>query len=206
MGVMDIKNFKTYEDLAYEVIEKMPFVESTIDIVCFYEEARQIMRELILTGACTISNIDLSEPEWNGYDGEYYLSVSKMGDEWQIWCQEAFDEDKDIYLCGEADICYIFGDCNSRILRKLRSPIVYEVHVDEMDEEYEDDICMCPECCAEREMNNKKSSIPHSDIAMDDDMKGFTISSSDDYGYSSFSFHSTDESLVKEMLKMYKKF
>lgn len=206
MGVMDIKNFKTYEDLAYEVIEKMPFVESTIDIVCFYKEARQIMRELILTGACTIGNMDLFEPEWNGYDDEYYLSVSKMGDEWQIWCQPAFDKDEGVYLYGEADICYIFGDCNSRILRRLRTLIVYETHVDEMDEEYEDDICMCPECCAEREMNNKKSSIPHSDIEMDDDMKGFTISSSDDYGYSSFSFHSTDESLVKEMLKMYKKF
>lgn len=206
MGVMDIRNFKTYEDFAYAVIGKMSSVESTIDIVCFYEDAKQIIRELILTGACTIGCIDIAYEACNGYELEYYLSVSKMDDEWQIWCQEAFDKDKDIYLYGEADICYIFGDCNSRILRRLKSPIVYEVHVDEMDEEYEDDICMCPECCAEREMNNKKSSVPHSDIKMDDDMKGFTISSSDDYGYSSFSFHSTDESLVKEMLKVYKKF
>ena len=65
---MDIKNFKTYEDLAYEVMKKMPSVESTIDIVCFYEDAKQIMRELILTGACTVGNMELYEPEWDGYE------------------------------------------------------------------------------------------------------------------------------------------
>lgn len=206
MGVMDIKNFKTYEDLAYEVMKKMPSVESTIDIVCFYEDAKQIIRELILTGACTVGNIELYEPEWDGYEDEYYLSVSKFDDEWQIWCQPAFDVDKGIYLYGEADICYILDNCNSRILHQLKSHIVYETHVDEMNEEYEDDICMCPECCAEREADKVKKTISHSDVKMDDDMKGFIISSSDDYGYSSFSFHSTDESLVKEMMKIYKKF
>ena len=43
-------------------------------------------------------------------------------------------------------------------------------------------------------------------IKMDDDMKGFSISTSDDYGYSSFSSYSTDEDLVRKMLKNYKKF
>ena len=45
-----------------------------------------------------------------------------------------------------------------------------------------------------------------SEIEMDEDMKGFTVSRSDDYGFSTFSFHSTDEDLVKRVLKDYKKF
>ena len=53
----------------------------------------------------------------------------------------------------------------------------------------------------------KKEAKPRTQkIEMDKDMKGFSISTSDDYGYSSFSFHSTDEDLVQAMLKKYEKF
>lgn len=226
MSVMDIRNFESFEDLAFEVVEKMQCVEDGIDIVAFYDDAREIIRELVLTGACTIGSMELHDPEWSGYDKEFYITVSKcFDDEWTIWCEPAMRENETEYIYGEADICYLLDNCSSRIIPRIKSSVLYETSiVDEDDFDFE-----CDGDCANCDLNDgfddyedgldtlknikpksefvKQGHKPKTEsIKMDDDMKGFSIATSDDYGYSSFSFHSTDENLVKEMLKIYKKF
>lgn len=213
MSVMDSKVFESYEDFACEIVQKMQYVEDAIDIVCFYEDARTMIRELILTGACTVGCVDIHDPEWKGYDKEYYITVSKViDDEWTIWCEPAMREHETDYIYGEADICYLFDNCSSRIIKRIKSSLCYETTIADKDD-FE-----CDGDCANYDLNENQdidsyfnhTKVQHKpkteNIKMDDDMKGFTISTSDDYGYSSFSFHSTDESLVKEMLKNYKKF
>ena len=209
MSVMDLRNFESFENLAFEVVEKMQCVEDGIDIVAFYDDAREIIRELILTGACTVGSMELHDPEWSGYDKEFYITVSKcFDDEWTIWCEPAMRENETEYIYGEADICYLLDNCSSRIIPRIKSSVLYETSIVDEDTEFE-----CDGDCANCDLNEdfgdamKIQKKPKTEtINMDDDMKGFTISTSDDYGYSSFSFHSTDESLVKEMLKIYKKF
>ena len=209
MGVMDIRNFESFEDLAFEVVEKMQCVEDGIDIIALYDDAREIIRELILTGACTVGSMELHDPEWCGYNKEFYITVSKcFDDEWTIWCEPAMRENETEYIYGEADICYLLDNCSSRIIHRIKSSVLYETSIVGEGAEFE-----CDGDCANCDLNEdfgdamKIQKKPKTEtINMDDDMKGFTISTSDDYGYSSFSFHSTDESLVKEMLKIYKKF
>lgn len=209
MSVMDLRNFESYEDLAFEVVEKMQYVTDGIDIVGFYDDAREIIRELVLTGACTIGSMELHDPEWSGYDKEFYITVSKcFDDEWTIWCEPAMRENETEYIYGEADICYLLDNCSSRIIPRIKSSVLYETSIVDEDGEFECD-GDCTNCDLNEDFGDamkiqKKSKTEK--IKMDDDMKGFTVSTSDDYGYSSFSFHSTDEDLVRRMLKNYKKF
>lgn len=221
MSVMDYKVFESYGDLAFEIVEKMQYVEDCIDVVCFYEDAREIIRELILTGACTLGSMEMHDVEWSGYDKEYYVSVSKViDDEWTIWCEPALREGNTEYIYGESSICYLFDNCSSRIIKCMRSDVVYETSIKEYEDDFECD-GDCTNCHLDdyeygldelKTINPKPEFIkqghkPKTEtIKMDDDMKGFSISTSDDYGYSSFSFYSTDEDLVRKMLKNYKKF
>ena len=209
MGVMDIRNFESFEDLAFEVVKKMQCVEDGIGIVAFYDDAREIIRELILTGACTVGSMELHDYEWSGYDKEFYITVSKVIDgEWTIFCEPAMRESKTEYIYSETDICYLLDNCSSRIIPRIKSSVLYETSIVDEDAEFEHD-----GDCVNRNLNEdfgdamKIQKKPKTEsINMHDDMKGFTVSTSDDYGYSSFSFHSTDVNLVEEMLKNYKKF
>lgn len=194
MGVMDIRNFESFEDLAFEVVEKMKCVEDGIDIIALYDDAREIIRELILTGACTVGSMELHDPEWCGYDKEFYITVSKcFDDEWTIWCEPAMRENETEYIYGEADICYLLDNCSSRIIHRIKSSVLYETSI--VDEDVEEGICMCPECQKERMMQ--------SDI--EDDMDGITYTSTDENGYYSISFYSNNQDRMKDMFEAIKK-
>ena len=194
MGVMDIRNFESFEDLAFEVVEKMQCVEDGIDIIALYDDAREIIRELILTGACTVGSMELHDPEWYGYDKEFYITVSKViDDEWTIWCEPAMRENETEYIYGEADICYLLDNCSSRIIHRIKSSVLYETSI--VDEDCEEGICMCHECQKERMMQ--------SDI--EDDMDGITYTSTDENGYYSISFYSNNQDRMKDMFEAIKK-
>lgn len=192
MGVMDIRNFESFEDLAFEVVEKMQCVEDSIDIIAFYDDAREIIRELILTGACTIGSMELHDPEWSGYDKEFYITVSKcFDDEWTIWCEPAMRENETEYIYGEADICYLLDNCSSRIIPRIKSSVLYETSIVDEDE----GICMCPECQKEHMMQS----------GIEDDMDGITYTSTDENGYYSISFYSNNQDHMKDMFEAIKK-
>lgn len=194
MGVMKTVEFQTYEDLAFEVVEKMQCVEDGIDIIALYDDARAIIRELILTGACTVGSMELYDPEWCGYNKEFYITVSKViDDEWTIWCEPAMRENETEYIYGEADICYLLDNCSSRIIHRIKSSVLYETSI--VDEDAKEGICMCPECQKERMMQ--------SDI--EDDMDGITYTSTDENGYYSISFYSNNQDRMKDMFEAIKK-
>lgn len=194
MGVMDIRNFESFEDLAFEVVEKMQCVEDGIDIIALYDDAREIIRELILTGACTVGSMELHDPEWCGYNQEFYITVSKViDDEWTIWCEPAMRENETEYIYGEADICYLLDNCSSHIIPRIKSSVLYETSI--VDEDAEEGICMCPECQKERMMQS----------GIEDDMDGITYTSTDENGYYSISFYSNNQDRMKDMFEAIKK-
>ena len=194
MGIMDIRNFESFEDLAFEVVEKMQCVEDGIDIIALYDDARAIIRELILTGACTVGSMELHDPEWCGYNKEFYITVSKcFDDEWTIWCEPAMRENETEYIYGEADICYLLDNCSSRIIHRIKSSVLYETSI--VGEGAEEGICMCPECQKERMMQS----------GIEDDMDGITYTSTDENGYYSISFYSNNQDRMKDMFEAIKK-
>lgn len=214
MGVTDSKDFCCYECFAEEIVDNMSNVEWSIDIVGYYYSVRKIIRELILNG-CSVGNIELYDEECCGYNDAFVVTVSKVIDgEYSIWCEPMLREGNDRYIYCESDIAYVFDYCNSRILKSIHSPVIYDIYVDEYD--YEDELeCIRDDADNAAYINfmqstlavNKSDVEPKTDtIKMDDDMKGFTISTSEAYGNSTFSFHYTDVNLVKAMLKEYGKF
>jgi hypothetical protein len=139
-------HFEDYEDFAYDVSDVYERVKSddeynSVNVVAKYEGAKEIIRELIEVGYSIAFIDDFGNPKWDDYDDAFVISL--YDDE--IWCEPV--KRKDGYIFVEADVVYIFDDCNSKIIPKIESDEVYEV---EIGNEYDNcdgdcDHCDCKE-------------------------------------------------------------
>lgn len=120
--------FEDYEDFACAVSDAYDRVKSddvynSVDVVAKYEDAKEIIRELVGIGY-GIAFIDkFGDPEWDGYDDAFVISL--LDDE--IWCEPVKRENG--YIFVEADVVYIFDDCNSKIIPKIEADEIYEVEI-----------------------------------------------------------------------------
>ena len=113
------------------------------------------------------------------------------------WQKEKLELGKNDYIFVEADVVYIFDNCNSKIVPKIESDEVYEV---EIGNEYDncDDDCSCDECecdcknCSCTDISD--DSHTHVTIDKDDDgnIHGFTSVKSDVNGYEKHEFYSSE--------------
>ena len=140
MIIIKTLNFEDYEDFACAVSDTYDRVKSndkydSVDIVAKYEDAKEIIRELVGIGY-GIAFIDgFGDSEWDGYDDAFVVSL--LDDE--IWCEPV--KRKDGYIFVEADVVYIFDNCNSKIIPKIEADEVYEVEVGDFD--YDCENCDC---------------------------------------------------------------
>ena len=142
MIIIKTLHFEDYEDFACTVSDVYDRVKSndeynSVDIVAKYEDAKEIIRELVGIGYGIAFINELADPEWDGYDDAFVISL--LDDE--IWCEPV--KLKDDYIFVEADVVYIFDDCNSKIIPKIESDEVYEV---EIGNEYDDCDGDCENC------------------------------------------------------------
>lgn len=132
MIIIKTLHFEDYEDFACAVSDVYDRVKSddeynSVDVVAKYEDAKEIIRELVGIGY-GIAFIDgFGDSEWDGYDDAFVVSL--LDDE--IWCEPV--KRKDGYIFVEADVVYIFDDCNSKIVPKIESDEVYEVEIGDFD-------------------------------------------------------------------------
>lgn len=142
MIIIKTLHFEDYEYFACAVSNTYDGIKSndkynSVDVVAKYEDTKEIIREFIEMGY-GIAFIDkFSDPEWDGYDDAFVISL--LDDE--IWCEPV--KRKDGYIFVEADVVYIFDDCNSKIIPKIESDEVYEV---EIGNEYDDCDSDCENC------------------------------------------------------------
>ena len=196
MIIIKALHFENYEDFACAVSDTYDRIKSddkynSIDVVAKYEDAKEIIRELIGIGY-GIAFIDkFGNPEWDGYDDAFVISL--LDDE--IWC-EPVRRDKG-YIFIEADVVYIFGDCNSKIIPKIESDEVYEVGI---GEDYDD----CDGDCENCDCHN--DTYLHTSEDEDGNTHGFTASRSDGDSYMSYSFYSSDELSHEDIQKILKAF
>ena len=154
MIIIKTLHFEDYEDFACAVSDVYDRVKSddeynSVDIVAKYEDAKEIIRELIGMGY-GIAFIDgFGDPEWDDYDDAFAISL--LDDE--IWCEPV--KRKDGYIFVEADAVYIFDDYNSKIIPKIESDEVYEVEIGAFDYDCED--CDCYDADAASYKVNGKS-------------------------------------------------
>ena len=145
MIIIKTLHFEDYEDFACAVSDAYDRVKSddeynSVDIVAKYEDAKEIIRELVGIGY-GIAFIDkFGDPEWDGYDDAFVISL--LDDE--IWCEPVKRENE--YIFVEADVVYILDNCNSKIVPKIEADEVYEVEVGNEYDEYDDYDGDCGNC------------------------------------------------------------
>lgn len=142
MIIIKIKtlHFEDYEDFACAVSDTYDRVKSndeynSVDVVAKYEDTKEIIRELVGIGY-GIAFIDkFGDPEWDGYDDAFVISL--LDDE--IWCEPVKRENG--YIFVEADVVYIFDDCNSKIIPKIEADEICEVEIGDCN--YDCENCDC---------------------------------------------------------------
>lgn len=196
MIIIKVLHFEDLEDFACVMSDMYDRVKSddeynSVDVIVKYEDAKEIIRELVGMGY-GITFIDkFGDPEWDGYDDAFVISL--LDDE--IWCEPVKRENG--YIFVEADVVYIFDDCNSKIVPKIESNEVYEVGI---GEDYDD----CDGYCKNCECHDE--TYLHTSEDEDGNTHGFTASKSDGNSYMSYSYYSSDELSHEDIQKMLKTF
>ena len=108
--------------------------------------------------------------------------------------EDIYDYEKDKYMATDGYVLF-HEDVNSKALIDMENNKYADITHDWFT--IGEDECDCDECCGCCECDND-------DTELTEDTHGFTVSNSDENGYYSYSFYSTDKNLVAEMAKRFK--
>ena len=186
---MERLEFNDYEEFACEVADTFDIIRQDDDlddiaIIAHYNEANQIIREILCLGY-DLNSIELKDPELGYDDIPYVISVCGIDSEHEVWC-EPMVCDNGKYIDDESSIIYVLDNCSSEVLKHLDSECIFEVGIG-------DDACSCDErdCACKKDIH----------VEADGDMHGFSVNHSGENGWSSYSFYSTDMDLVNKEFK-----
>ena len=127
--------FDDFEDLACAVADTYDTLdyddEEDVAIIAKYDEARQIIKELLCLGY-DIHSVEIHDDLWENYDAEYVISLYED----EVWCEPMLRENG--YIEEDAPVIYVLDNCSSKVIPYCKGKNVYEVTVG-------DDEC-CDEC------------------------------------------------------------
>ena len=176
--------FNDFEDLACSVSDTYASLKDEgfddIAIIAKYEEAKHIIKNLLCIGY-DVHSIEIHDYLWDNYDAEFVISLYDN----KVWCEPFLRENG--YINEESPVIYILDNCSSKVIPHCKGKIVYEVSVGIG----EDNCNNHSECACKKDVY----------IETDGDMHGFSVNHSDENGCSSYSFYSTDISLVNKEFK-----
>lgn len=117
--------FEDYEEFACDIADKFDSLENEfgdVSIIAKYEEAKEIIRELLCLGY-DVASIDIHREEFEEYYNEYIIGLNYNG----VWC-EKFKRDTG-YFTDESNVIYIIDNCSSAVIPYCMSRNLYEVSV-----------------------------------------------------------------------------
>lgn len=120
---MEKKIFQDAASLAeYMVdnVEQRHYIVATL----FFDEAQELLRELLLYDDISIGTIEIEDKLFDNYCGEYYVSLT---DEYILSVEKAFKYDQ--YLITEAELMLINSDASSRIIRMNSGTDFIEIEI-----------------------------------------------------------------------------
>ena len=149
---MERLEFNDYEEFACEVADTFGSIRQNDDsddiaIIAHYDEAKQIIREILCLGY-DINSIELKNPELGYDDVPYVISVCGIDSEHEVWC-EPMIRDNGKYIDDESSIIYVLDNCSSEVLKHLDSECIFEVGIG--------DECECACCKDEKPTTTSKS-------------------------------------------------
>ena len=193
-------HFDCIEEIVDYILEKIEaWNDLYITIIAKFDEAREILKEVMLYENVNFEILDLESPELNSYMDEYVLSLWVDDGVFEIGCEKLKRDGEYINPCG--DETYLFSNCSSKIIPLCEGSDVYYIDADD-DCECDEECCECCECCECFEDDK----YIECNTDEDGNIHGFTASRADDSGYYSFSY-CTSENLksgdIRAMLKEY---
>lgn len=181
-NIVDILTFDEIEDIVDIFIDKVYHTDKTVTLITNKELVEYAMNELLEDSYITVKRVDL---ELDSEYAEYMISVDDDG--YMVVQPVEYYDDK--YF---NDIEYAFVDMDGCV-EQMTIDALLNRNVEIVLFGIDDDACGCDEC----ECTCKKDVY----IETDGDMHGFSVNHSDENGCSSYSFYSTDISLVNKEFK-----
>ncbi len=132
---MNRLEFENYEEFAYEIEEKFDSLEDEFDdisIIAKYDEAKEIIRELLCLGY-DIASLDIHDELWENFYDEYIISISYVEESPSVWCEKFKRETG--YINDNPSVAYVMDNCSSAVFKHIDSKKIYEVCVGENDKE-----------------------------------------------------------------------
>ena len=135
--------FDDFEDLACNIADTYDVLdydeEEDIAIIAKYEEARQIIKELLCLGY-DIHSVEIHDDLWENYDAEYVISLYDN----EVWCEPMLRENG--YIEEYAPVIYVLDNCSSKVIPYCKGKNVFEVSVGD-----DDCNCECSECACKKD-------------------------------------------------------
>lgn len=132
---MERLEFEDYEKLACDIADTFGNIEDEfgdISIIAKYDEAKEIIKELLCIGY-DVASVELHKEEFEEYWDEYRIAINFDG----VWC-EKFKRDIG-YFTDESNVIYIMDNCSSAVIPYCKGKAVYEVSVGDIDSFENDD-------------------------------------------------------------------
>lgn len=135
---MERLEYKNYEEFACEIVDTFDSLDDEfgdVSIIAKYEEAKEIIRELLCLGY-DVASIDIHREEFEEYYDEYRIALNQDG----VWCEKFKRENG--YFDDDASITYVMDNCSSVVFKYIESEEIYEVCVgeDDLDEDPDNDV------------------------------------------------------------------
>lgn len=130
---MERLKYEGYKEFACDITDKFDLLGDEfgdISIIAKYEEAKEIIRELLCIGY-DVASIDIHDEYWENYYGEYIVSVSNVNDFPSVWCEKFKRETG--YINDNPSVAYVMDNCSSAVFKHIDSEEIYEVCVGEND-------------------------------------------------------------------------
>ena len=148
--------FDDFEDLACSVADTYDSLKcedyEDVAIIAKYEEARQIIRELLCIGY-DIHSLEIHDDLWENYDAEYVVSLYDNS----VWCEPMLREKG--YIDEDAPVIYVLDNCSSKVIPHCKGKNVFEVSIGVDGCDYDECECAC--CKDEKSVTTSTSSTTY---------------------------------------------
>lgn len=212
-------------DAVERVMKTIEDVYPVVNIYAKYDAIKEIFKAFICEDYDICDSLELEPYDYNGYDKEFVLYITKDG----VSVNKIYDEEYERYLYSECDVAFIHEECSSKLLLEYIESEVYvtleecgecdecelfakcdgccmkdEDKCDDEDDKKDDEVKKPKSDFTKKECVKEKNDGCEHELHVSDDSHGFTVGDYTDHGYHSFSFYSSDRDLVSEMMKLFR--
>ena len=124
-------DFEDFSCVIADTYDALDYDEEDVAIIAKYDEAREIIKELLCLGY-DLHSIDIDD-EFDGYNAEYIITLYDN----EIFCEPMLREKG--YITDDSPVIYVLDNCSSKVIPYCKGKNVFEVTVG-------DDECGCNEC------------------------------------------------------------